>query len=119
MIHSVGGELKSERGLITHPPFRSPHHTSSDVALVGGGTIPSVGEVSLSHNGVLFLDEFVEFKSNVIQALRQPLEDYEITVSRALGTFKFPRAPVPRTTSKAIFKKSRVRYWTGSTSRCW
>jgi magnesium chelatase family protein len=90
MIHSVGGELKSERGLITRPPFRSPHHTSSDVALVGGGTIPSVGEVSLSHNGVLFLDEFVEFKSNVIQALRQPLEDYEITVSRALGTFKFP-----------------------------
>ena len=90
MIHSVGGELKSDGGLITMPPFRSPHHTSSDVALVGGGTIPSVGEVSLSHNGVLFLDEFVEFRNNVIQALRQPLEDYEITVSRAFGTFKFP-----------------------------
>jgi len=90
MIHSVGGEIKSGQGLITRPPFRSPHHTSSDVALVGGGVIPSVGEVSLSHNGVLFLDEFVEFRNNVIQALRQPLEDYEITVSRAYGTFKFP-----------------------------
>ena len=90
MIHSVGGELKGEDGLIIRPPFRSPHHTSSDVALAGGGTIPSVGEISLAHNGVLFMDEFVEFKSNVIQALRQPLEDYEITVSRALGTFRFP-----------------------------
>jgi magnesium chelatase family protein len=90
MIHSVGGELKGEDGLIMRPPFRSPHHTSSDVALAGGGTIPSVGEISLAHNGVLFMDEFVEFKSNVIQALRQPLEDYEITVSRALGTFRFP-----------------------------
>jgi magnesium chelatase family protein len=90
MIHSVGGEIKSGAGLITTPPFRSPHHTSSDAALVGGGALPSVGEVSLSHNGVLFLDEFVEFRSNVIQALRQPLEDYEITISRALGTFTFP-----------------------------
>ncbi|MBN1496101.1 MAG: YifB family Mg chelatase-like AAA ATPase [Spirochaetes bacterium] len=90
MIHSVGGELKSNDGLKTLPPFRSPHHTSSDVALTGGGTIPSVGEVSLAHNGVLFMDEFVEFKNNVIQALRQPLEDYEITVARAFGTFRFP-----------------------------
>ncbi|OHD64676.1 MAG: hypothetical protein A2176_10230 [Spirochaetes bacterium RBG_13_51_14] len=90
MIHSVGGELKGDGGLITRPPFRSPHHTSSDAALVGGGAIPSVGEVSLAHNGVLFLDEFVEFRNNVIQALRQPLEDYEITVSRAFGTFRFP-----------------------------
>ena len=86
----MGGALKGSGGLITRPPFRSPHHTSSDVALVGGGTIPSVGEVSLAHNGVLFLDEFVEFRNNVIQALRQPLEDYEITVSRAMGTFRFP-----------------------------
>ena len=90
MIHSVGGALKGSGGLITRPPFRSPHHTSSDVALVGGGAMPSVGEVSLAHNGVLFLDEFVEFRNNVIQALRQPLEDYEITVSRAMGTFRFP-----------------------------
>lgn len=89
MIHSVGGELGGG-GLVVTPPFRSPHHTSSDMALTGGGTIPSVGEISLAHNGVLFLDEFVEFKNNVIQALRQPLEDYEITVSRVQGTFRFP-----------------------------
>lgn len=89
MIHSVSGELNGG-GLITRPPIRSPHHTSSDVALTGGGTVPSVGEVSLAHNGILFLDEFVEFKNNVIQALRQPLEDYEITVARAFGTFRFP-----------------------------
>ncbi len=76
--------------MVEKPPFRSPHHTSSDVALTGGGTIPSVGEVSLAHNGVLFMDEFVEFRNNVIQALRQPLEDYEITVSRVSGTFRFP-----------------------------
>ncbi len=90
MIHSAAGGLEGARGLITEPPFRSPHHTSSDAALVGGGAVPSVGEVSLAHNGVLFLDEFVEFRSNVIQALRQPLEDYEITIARALGTFRFP-----------------------------
>ena len=90
MIHSAGGVLSSDAGLITRPPFRAPHHTSSDVALVGGGTYPTVGEVSLSHNGVLFLDEFVEFKSNVIQALRQPLEDRTITISRATGTCRFP-----------------------------
>lgn len=89
MIHSVGGELNGG-GLVSTPPFRSPHHTSSDVALTSGGTIPSVGEVSFAHNGVLFMDEFVEFKNNVIQALRQPLEDYEITVSRVFGTFRFP-----------------------------
>lgn len=90
MIHSAGGILASGAGLVIRPPFRSPHHTSSDVALVGGGTFPSVGEVSLSHNGVLFLDEFVEFRSNVIQALRQPLEDRVITISRATGTCRFP-----------------------------
>ena len=90
MIHSVSGALKSSEGLISNPPFRSPHHTSSDAALVGGGKIPSVGEISLAHNGVLFLDEFVEFKNDVLQALRQPLEDCEITVSRASGSYKFP-----------------------------
>ncbi len=90
MIHSAGGVLVSGTGLVTRPPFRSPHHTSSDAALVGGGAVPSVGEVSLSHNGVLFLDEFVEFRSNVIQALRQPLEDHSITISRATGTCRFP-----------------------------
>lgn len=90
MIHSVSGKLKTGEGLITVPPFRAPHHTSSDVALVGGGQHPSAGEVSLANNGVLFLDEFVEFRNNVIQALRQPLEDQEITVSRASGTCVFP-----------------------------
>ncbi|MFH0975203.1 MAG: YifB family Mg chelatase-like AAA ATPase [Spirochaetota bacterium] len=90
MIHSVGGALKSNEGLVASPPFRSPHHTSSDAALVGGGKIPSVGEISLAHNGILFLDEFVEFKNDVLQALRQPLEDCEITVARASGSFKFP-----------------------------
>lgn len=90
MIHSVGGALKPEEGLILDPPFRSPHHTTSDAALVGGGRIPSVGEISLAHNGVLFLDEFVEFRNDVLQALRQPLEDNEITVARAYGSFRFP-----------------------------
>ncbi len=90
MIHSVGGMLRHEEGLIINPPFRSPHHTTSDAALVGGGRIPSVGEISLAHNGVLFLDEFVEFKNDVLQALRQPLEDCEITVARASGSFRFP-----------------------------
>jgi len=89
MIHSVAGKMKLF-GLMKTPPFCSPHSTASDVALVGGGAIPSVGEISLAHNGVLFLDELIEFKNNVIQALRQPLEDAEITVSRASGTYVFP-----------------------------
>ena len=90
MIHSVGGRLGENGGLITTAPFCSPHHTASDAALVGGGHIPSVGEVSLSHNGILFLDELTEFKSNAIQALRQPLEDSVVTVSRAAGSSTFP-----------------------------
>lgn len=90
MIHSVGGSLRPGDGLLVNPPFRSPHHTTSDAALVGGGRIPSVGEISLAHNGVLFLDEFVEFKNDVLQALRQPLEDCDITVARASGSYKFP-----------------------------
>ena len=90
MIHSVSGVLPHGCGLKAIPPFRTPHHTSSDAALVGGGRIPGAGEISLAHNGILFLDEFSEFKSNVIQALRQPLEDREITVSRASGSVTFP-----------------------------
>ncbi len=89
-IHSASGVLDESSGLIELPPFRSPHHTASEVALVGGGTNPGAGEVSLAHNGVLFLDEIVEFKNNVIQALRQPLEDREVTVARAAGTVTFP-----------------------------
>ncbi len=90
MVHSAAGLLADGQGLIEHPPFRSPHHTASDAALVGGGRIPSVGEISLAHRGVLFLDEFVEFRSNVLQTLRQPLENSMITISRAGGTVTFP-----------------------------
>ncbi len=90
MVHSIGGKLNCGDGLITMPPFRTPHHTASDIALVGGGKIPGVGEITLAHNGVLFMDEFIEFKNNVLQALRQPLEDNLITVSRAAGTASFP-----------------------------
>ncbi len=90
MVHSVAGILREGQGMVRRPPFRSPHHTSSEVALVGGGANLSAGEISLAHNGVLFLDEFVEFKNNVIQALRQPLEDNEVTVARASGTVIFP-----------------------------
>jgi len=87
-IHSASGLLENE--LITMPPFRSPHHTSSYVSLVGGGTFPKPGEVTLAHRGMLFMDEFPEFESRVIEALRQPLEDRIVSVSRARGTMKFP-----------------------------
>ncbi|NOZ47365.1 MAG: YifB family Mg chelatase-like AAA ATPase [Chlorobi bacterium] len=89
-IHSVAGVLDKETSLITIRPFRSPHHTISDVALVGGGTYPQPGEISLSHNGVLFLDELPEFKRTVLEVLRQPLEDRHITVSRAKFTVDYP-----------------------------
>ena len=87
-IHSVAGEL--HQSLLTVPPFRSPHHTSSYVSLVGGGTIPKPGEVTLAHKGVLFLDEFPEFDRKVIDALRQPLEDRVVSISRAKGSANFP-----------------------------
>ncbi|HEY5688716.1 MAG TPA: YifB family Mg chelatase-like AAA ATPase [Yeosuana sp.] len=88
-IHSVVGKVK-DVGLIAQRPFRSPHHTISDVALVGGGTFPQPGEISLSHNGVLFLDELPEFKRSVLEVLRQPLEDREVTISRAKFTVTYP-----------------------------
>lgn len=88
-IYSIAGML-DERGIVNQRPFRSPHHTSSDVAIIGGGRIPKPGEVSLAHNGVLFLDELQEFKSNVLQAMRQPLEEGVITISRAEGSVVFP-----------------------------
>ncbi len=87
-IHSISGVLKDT--LITDPPVRSPHHTASYVSLVGGGTNPKPGEVTLAHRGVLFLDEFPEFDKKVINALRQPLEDGYVSISRAKGTAKFP-----------------------------
>lgn len=87
-IYSIAGQLKD--GLITHRPVRSPHHTTSNVALVGGGPVPRPGEITLAHRGILFLDEFPEFPRNVLEALRQPLEDGIVTVSRAKSTLTFP-----------------------------
>ena len=89
-IYSVSGKLKTNKGLLYERPFRSPHHTISDVALVGGGTYPQPGEISLSHNGVLFLDELPEFKRSVLEVMRQPLEDREITISRSKFTVNYP-----------------------------
>ncbi len=88
-IHSVVGKTKNN-GLLYQRPFRSPHHTISDVALVGGGQYPQPGEISLSHNGVLFLDELPEFKRSVLEVMRQPLEDREVTISRAKFTVTYP-----------------------------
>ncbi|GAA4320433.1 YifB family Mg chelatase-like AAA ATPase [Pontixanthobacter gangjinensis] len=89
-IHSVAGRIKDNIGLMSQRPFRSPHHTISDVALVGGGAYPQPGEISLSHNGVLFLDELPEFKRGVLEVMRQPLEDREVTISRAKFTVTYP-----------------------------
>ncbi len=88
-IHSVVGKVK-DTGLMYQRPFRSPHHTISDVALVGGGQYPQPGEISLAHNGVLFLDELPEFKRTVLEVMRQPLEDREVTISRARFTVNYP-----------------------------
>ncbi len=89
-IHSVMGLIPPRVSLLTTRPFRSPHHTSSDVALIGGGSVPKPGEVTLSHHGVLFLDEMPEFGRSVLESLRQPLEDHCVTVSRANRTARFP-----------------------------
>lgn len=89
-IHSVAGKMGKNTGLVATRPFRSPHHTISDVALVGGGSVPQPGEISLSHNGVLFLDELPEFKRTVLEVMRQPLEDRIVTVSRAKFSVEYP-----------------------------
>lgn len=88
-IHSTAGTLP-QGGAVFHPPFRSPHHTTSHTALVGGGAYPKAGEVTLAHKGVLFLDEFAEFETRALEALRQPLEDRVVTVSRARASLTFP-----------------------------
>jgi magnesium chelatase family protein len=89
-IHSVAGKLGAKASLISNRPFRSPHHTISDVALVGGGGFPQPGEISLAHNGVLFLDELPEFKRTVLEVMRQPLEERKVTISRARISIDFP-----------------------------
>ncbi len=89
-IHSVAGILPKDKALITERPFRNPHHTISDAALIGGGSVPRPGEVSFAHHGVLFLDELPEFKKNVLEVLRQPLEDSRVTISRSKMSLEFP-----------------------------
>lgn len=89
-IHSVAGLLSDRHPLVTERPFRAPHHTSSQASLIGGGRMPTPGEVSLSHNGILFMDEFPEFQKNVLEALRQPLEDGVVTISRVSAQYTFP-----------------------------
>jgi len=89
-IHSVAGSLQDNQALVATRPFRSPHHTISDAGLIGGGKFPRPGEVSLAHHGVLFLDELPEFKKNVLEVMRQPMEDGKVTISRALFSITYP-----------------------------
>jgi magnesium chelatase family protein len=89
-IHSIAGMLNGQQAFVSTRPFRSPHHTISDVGLLGGSAIPAPGEVSLAHHGVLFLDELPEFKRSTLEVMRRPLEDGKVTVSRAAGSVTFP-----------------------------
>lgn len=114
VVHSVAGFLASDGGLIRERPFRSPHHSASDVALVGGGTTPRPGEVSLAHRGILFLDEFPEFARGVLESLRQPLEDGVVTVSRAAGSVTFPA----RFQLIAAMNPCPCGYWRDESRQC-
>ena len=108
-IHSVAGLLDTNTPLLATRPFRSPHHTISDAGLIGGGSYPRPGEVSLSHHGVLFLDELPEFNKNVLENLRQPLEDGKVTISRALMSLSYPAdsCPQPSTPARADITDTR------------
>ena len=112
-IHSVAG-LTEKRGLVSTRPFRAPHHTISDAGLIGGGTIPRPGEVSLAHNGMLFLDELPEFERNVLEVLRQPLEDGRVTISRAAMSLTFPS----RFMLAAAMNPCPCGFWNDPTREC-
>lgn len=112
-IHSVAG-LTGRSGLVTERPFRSPHHTISDAGLIGGGTLPRPGEVSLAHHGVLFLDELPEFDRSVLEVLRQPLEDQQVTISRASMSLTFPASFV----LAAAMNPCPCGFWNDPTREC-
>lgn len=113
-IHSVAGILGKDEALLVERPFRSPHHTISDAALIGGGTFPRPGEVSFSQHGVLFLDEFPEFKKNVLEVMRQPMEDKKVTISRSKMTVEFPANFM----LAAAMNPCPCGYYTDSTRAC-
>ena len=112
-IHSVTG-LTGRSGLVTERPFRSPHHTISDAGLIGGGAVPRPGEVSLAHQGVLFLDELPEFDRSVLEVLRQPLEDQRVTISRASMSLTFPASFM----LAAAMNPCPCGFWNDPTSEC-
>jgi magnesium chelatase family protein len=112
-IHSVAG-LTGRAGLVTERPFRSPHHTISDAGLIGGGSLPRPGEVSLAHQGVLFLDELPEFDRSVLEVLRQPLEDQHVTISRASMSLTFPASFV----LAAAMNPCACGFWNDPTREC-
>ncbi len=112
-IHSVAG-LTGRAGLVTERPFRSPHHTISDAGLIGGGAVPRPGEVSLAHQGVLFLDELPEFDRSVLEVLRQPLEDQKVTISRAAMSLTFPASFM----LAAAMNPCPCGFWSDPTREC-
>ncbi len=111
MLYSISGMIEPDNPLILKRPFRNPHHTASDVSIIGGGKFPKPGEVSLSHNGVLYLDEFQLFRSNVLQVLRQPLEDGKVSISRAEGMVEFPARFMLVASMNPSYKNTDIDKW--------